>query len=124
MPERPLEGTTSASGTAAQPNGRVAPRHPYVHFSWFHRLDCGSGHLAHTTDISERGVGFITAEEIAAGERIFLVLSTHKGRVNFIAKVMNVTRHDATTYQVGVVLEVIPPPDAAAWAALVKKVPR
>lgn len=102
-------------------NGRIAPRHPYVNFSWFYRLDAGGGHLAHTTDVSERGAGFISAKEIARGERILLVLSTPKGRVNMIARVVHVAKVDANSYRAGVELEVIPPPDTAIWADLVKK---
>lgn len=99
---------------------RRTPRHPYVHFTWFCRVGDNAGHLGHTIDVSKNGAAFLTLREVAADERLLLVMVTPHGRVSSLARVVHVTKLDAT-FRVGVAIEVVPPTDSAAWDNLLSK---
>jgi hypothetical protein len=112
-----------AKPEARKANGeRRAPRHRYVQFLWFHRLDVGSGGgLARSVDVSEQGLGFVTSQQIQCGERVFLVLLTPFGRISTIASVMHSAAERDGSFRIGVRLDVLPPTDRAAWSTLVDK---
>ncbi len=109
-----------ATPPSSDPEGRRATRHPYVHFTWFCPIGAHAGHLGHTLNVSKGGVAFLTGEQVAGGDRLFLVLVTPHGRVSSIVKVVHVTNVDAN-WRVGAIVEVVPPTDSAAWDNLLSK---
>jgi hypothetical protein len=100
-------------------DGRSAPRHKFVQFLWFQRLEGTAGALGRSIDVSEKGIGFIASQEIALEEKVFLVLLTPFGRISSVAKVVHCSKAGQGTFRIGVHLEIIPPTDKAAWTTLV-----
>lgn len=116
---------TDEAAPASEPksDSRRATRHPYVHFTWFCRVGESAGHVGHTLDVSQAGAALLLSHEVALDERLLLVMVTPAGRVNAIARVVHtaeVNAPGATTWRVGVIIEVIPPTDIAAWEDLAK----
>jgi hypothetical protein len=122
VPSKVLRASTKSKATppatSKATDARRAERHRAIQFLWFHCLDGESGGLARTVDVSETGVGFITTQDVALRERVFVVLLTPFGRVSAIARVAHRSVLPEGTFRVGVQLEIVPPPDRVAWATL------
>jgi hypothetical protein len=103
---------------------RRSPRNAYVHFAWFHRIDSGGNGtlqgIAHSCDIADGGIGFVTTHTLPVGARLFLILVAPVGRVAAIGSVKNCVEDRDGFVRVGVEIEIIPPTDQSTWNNLAR----
>jgi len=103
---------------------RRTPRSAYIHFAWFHRIDVAletaQQGIAHSCDIADAGIGFVTTHPIPVGARLFLILVAPVGRIAAIGSVMNCREEADGFVRVGVAVELIPPTDQSTWANLAR----
>jgi hypothetical protein len=117
-PEAPDTPTPASAG----PENRGAARLRRVQFVWYYSLDDSTKRgLAHTVDVSPRGIGLVTTHTMVQGERLFVVVVTRFGRIAMITKVMHFHQAEAGSYRAGLQVEVIPPADKSTWQWLLRE---
>jgi hypothetical protein len=108
-----------------QDEHRAEPRHGYVHFAWYKRIDSsekdGEEGVARSCDVSEGGVGMITSRPLPAGARLFIELICRDGRVAAIGTVAHADEAGNGCYRIGIRMEIFSPSAQLVWAQLVKE---
>jgi hypothetical protein len=105
-----------------EPSGRdrrASARYDFATFVWFKRIDDGANPseegVARSCDISETGVGLVTAKLLPAGAQLFLKLVASGASVSVIARVTHCRPVDNGSFRLGLKIECIPPTDRQTW---------
>ncbi|MDH5673405.1 MAG: PilZ domain-containing protein [Myxococcales bacterium] len=67
--------------------------------------------LARSCDISEQGVGLITARALPEGAAVFIEIASKVGGLSLVARVKNCRTESDGRHRVGLSIEVVPPTD-------------
>lgn len=100
---------------------RRASRAVLVTFAWYQIIreagtdQPGESGISQSCDVSESGVGLLTARPLEPGARVFLELSTSVGSLSAVAEVANCNGTSDGRYRVGLRLLVIPPSDRESF---------
>ena len=120
--ERRSPKPAAAPDAEAPDSRRSTIRRSCVQFVWYCNVQDGTKRgLARTVDVSAGGLGLVTTQTIAQGERFLVVVVTRFGRVSLLGKVTHVGEPEPGTYRAGFQIWVIPPTDQATWQRLLRE---
>jgi hypothetical protein len=98
---------------------RVSQRHPFITFCWYKRIDDVAEDdeeaVAQLRDISEGGIGVLTANALPIGARLLVEIVSKVGRVSVLGKVTHCAPSSERSFRTGVKVYSIPPNDQLTW---------
>ena len=104
-------------------NKRAAPRHEYINFAWYKRVDDGANELdegvARSCDVSDAGVGMVVTRPMPGAAKVFLELIGRAGSISAVGTVMHCSDLGNGCFRVGIRIDSIPPTDELTWRQMV-----
>ena len=101
---------------------RVAARYEFAAFAWYKRIDdaaeASEEGVARSCDISETGVGIVTARALPVGAKVFLKIIAAGASVSAIARVMHCRALENGNFRLGLEVFCVPPTDRQVWKYL------
>lgn len=103
---------------------RRTPRHEYINFGWYKRIDSGARDaeqgVARSCDVSDSGVGMILTRPLPKAAQLFLELIGRAGSISAIGTVMHCADVGNGCFRVGIRIDSIPPTDELTWQQMVE----
>lgn len=104
---------------------RQKPRHEYINFAWYKRVDNAAEEsdqgVARSCDVSDGGVGMIVTRPLPEAARLFLELISRAGRISAIGTVMHCADAGHGCFRVGIRIDTVPPTDELTWRQMVER---
>ena len=109
--------------TSEAPSSRRQERYRYITFTWYHSAmsdrDNPEEGIARSCDISEQGLGMITARPLPQGGGLLVAMVSRFGNLTVYGRVMFCMPLGEESFRIGVHVDCVPPTYQPTWQKVI-----